>query len=231
MIIHTISNYLKTHKRLVIPQLGAFIVKEPGQVLFTELLKHDDGVLRGVLCAEGMSEVEAAGVIDRFVYEVRHAVEHRAEYRMGDFGNFKYAPNGTIRFSCEPVEPEPAPERVSLRHEQVAEAVRTAFSDMPRSSTPKLTPEPCLKGLRYGKPRKNDKAAYSYVGRSSPRRGVDRFLLLAVAAAVIAVAAIAFGYYRKASDKTLELPQTEQTDSAEQAPQTDSIQSQQAVTE
>lgn len=222
MIIHTLSHYLETHKRLVIPQLGTFVVKEPGQVLFTELLKRDDGVLRGVLCAEGMSEIEAAGEIDRFVYEVRHAMEHRAEYRMGGFGNFRHGPNGTIRFVYEPhpAEPTPQPDRVVPRHEQLAEAVRTAFSEMHLSSSVKRNPEPCLKGLRYGKPHKYANA-YTYVGRSS-RRGIDRFLLLAIAAAVIAVAAIAFGYYRKASDRKSEIPQTEQV------PQTDSIQPQQS---
>lgn len=52
MLIPVITQYLETHKRLVIPQLGAFIVKEPGRaVLFSELLKRDDGVLRGLLCA------------------------------------------------------------------------------------------------------------------------------------------------------------------------------------
>ena len=59
MLIPVITQYLETHKRLVIPQLGAFIVKEPGRaVLFSELLKRDDGVLRGLLCARGLNELE-----------------------------------------------------------------------------------------------------------------------------------------------------------------------------
>ena len=53
MLIRIISQYLETHKRLVVPQLGAFIVKEPEHtVLFSELLKRDDGVLRGLLQAQ-----------------------------------------------------------------------------------------------------------------------------------------------------------------------------------
>ena len=78
-----VTQYLESHKRLVIPQFGAFIVKEPGhEVLFSELLKRDDGVLRGLLRARGLGDLEAAGEIDRFVFEVRHAVERGAEYRM-----------------------------------------------------------------------------------------------------------------------------------------------------
>ena len=56
MLIPVITQYLETHKRLVIPQLGAFIVKEPGRaVLFSELLKRDAGVLRGLLWGAGAS--------------------------------------------------------------------------------------------------------------------------------------------------------------------------------
>lgn len=68
MLIPVIAQYLRSHRRLIIPQMGAFIVKEPGQsVLFSELLKRDDGVLRSLLVAAGSSELEAGGEIDRFV--------------------------------------------------------------------------------------------------------------------------------------------------------------------
>ncbi len=73
-----IQRYLAGHKRLVVPQLGAFVVKEPGQVLFTELLKRDDGALRALLAEAGADPLKAAGEIDRFVFEVRHAAEHGA---------------------------------------------------------------------------------------------------------------------------------------------------------
>ena len=80
VLIRTISQYLESHKRLVVPQLGTFIVKEPGvSIVFSELLKRDDGTLRRLLIDGGLSELEAAGEIDRFVFEVRHAVEHGAE--------------------------------------------------------------------------------------------------------------------------------------------------------
>ena len=60
MIVKLISKYLETHKRLVVPNLGAFIVKVPGQsVLFSNLIKNDDGVLRSLLTADGISDMEA----------------------------------------------------------------------------------------------------------------------------------------------------------------------------
>ena len=103
MLIRIISQYLETHKRLVVPQLGAFIVKEPEHtVLFSELLKRDDGVLRALLQAEGVHELEAAGEIDRFVFEVRHAVEHGTPCPLPGFGTLCPGANGTIAFRYEP---------------------------------------------------------------------------------------------------------------------------------
>ena len=71
MLVQTISQYLGSHKRLVVPQLGTFIVKEPGvSIVFSELLKRDDGVLRGLLREAGVGELEAAGDIDRFCTQI-----------------------------------------------------------------------------------------------------------------------------------------------------------------
>ncbi|MEG2061027.1 MAG: hypothetical protein RRY33_04115, partial [Alistipes sp.] len=103
VLIQIISHYLTSHKRLVVPQLGAFIVKEPeGRVLFSEMLKRDDGVLRELLCKEGASEVEAAGLIDRFVFEVRYAVEHGAVYRIEGLGILRQGENQTLAFDYLP---------------------------------------------------------------------------------------------------------------------------------
>ena len=86
-MVQTISQYLGSHKLLVVPQLGTFIVKEPGvSIVFSELLKRDDGVLRGLLREAGVGELEAAGEIDRFVFEVRHAAQHGQEFRLDGFG-------------------------------------------------------------------------------------------------------------------------------------------------
>ena len=230
MLSLVISQYLESHKRLVVPQLGAFIVKEPGHaVLFSELLKRDDGVLRGLLRAGGLGELEAAGEIDRFVFEIRHAVEHGSEYPLEGFGVMKPGPNATIAFVYEPrpAAESPAEEpagrkRPTLQPEKVAEAVKTAFAEPRVSASAKMNPDPSVRGLRYGKPPKSTDA-YRYVDRV-PRRRADRFIWIAVIAAVLAVAAIAFGLWRDAREKQaeneyIELPQAAAFPSAASQPE------------
>lgn len=269
-----LTKYLETHKRIVVPQLGAFLVKEPGKsILFSELVKRDDGVLRGLLMADGRSEVEAAGAIDRFVFEVRHAVESGTEYRLADFGTMMPGPNGTIRFSYRPVvrldrpirpaEPVPAPSVVrqtppvpnpvgrpapepaadavpastqepAPRAEEpessckshidtarVAETVRKAFSDEP--DEPDDADAPTKKSSTKRPGRSYEYEAGEEAGKeagkaySERRPAFDRFLFVAILAAVIAVAAIAFGFWREARERQAEetlqqMEQMEQTD-------------------
>lgn len=300
VLIPLVSQYLRSHKRLVVPQLGAFIVKEPERcVLFSELLKRDDGVLRALLTAAGMGDVEAAGEIDRFVFEVRHAVQHGREYRLEGFGVMRPGPNGTIAFDYDP-QPAPAEsapaESASSVSDPAATGSEAAATSAPAESpaaakqpsaatssagttsaaassaatlsaassaaknassgptladgnapaarssaastsaasnapaapqsapqhaarqtyvepriTPsaKLNPEPYVRGLRYGKPRKSTDA-YRYVDAPPRRRRTDRFLLVALIAAAVALAAIAFGYYREARERRAEAEFIEQ---------------------
>lgn len=103
MIVELISKYLETHKRLVVPNLGAFIVKIPGEsVLFSNLIKNDDGVLRSLLMSGGVSEMEAAAAVDRFVFEVRIRLQNNGVCRLGGFGELRCGANETISFVYAP---------------------------------------------------------------------------------------------------------------------------------
>ena len=77
-----------------------------------------------------------------------------------------------------------------------------AFTEPHISPSAKMNPDPSVRGLRYGKPPKNTNA-YTYVGRA-PRRRADRFIWIAVIAAVLALAAIGYGYYRDMRERQLE---------------------------
>ncbi len=102
MIVEIIYNYLQTNKRLVVPNLGAFIVKQSAEgerkVLFSNLVKSDDGVLRALLIEKGVNELEAAGVIDRFVFEVNHRLDNGGVCALEGFGALKRGANGSMSF-------------------------------------------------------------------------------------------------------------------------------------
>ena len=103
MIVELISKYLENNKRLVVPNLGAFIVKEAGRVvLFSNLIKGDDGVLRSLLVEAGVSEMETAAALDRFVFEVNFRLESTGECLLDGFGVLKSGVNGTVSFAYKP---------------------------------------------------------------------------------------------------------------------------------
>lgn len=139
-----IIDYLTEHRRLVIPSLGAFIRKsETREVVFSEMLKRDDGVLRGLLAEQGMGEIEAAGAIDRFIFELRCAIDNNSVFRAEGLGVFARGENGTIRFRYLPAvaeEPrqQPEPELV-----EEADALRSESASEPQAeSEPQSEPEP-----------------------------------------------------------------------------------------
>ena len=235
MLVQTISQYLGSHKRLVVPQLGTFIVKEPGvSIVFSELLKRDDGVLRGLLREAGVGELEAAGEIDRFVFEVRHAAQHGQEFRLDGFGVLRPGPNGTIAFAYEPrpvqSAADAAPGAASVpAGTRPAPAGQTPpklpYSEPRVSPSAKMNPDPSVRGLRYGKPPKTT-AAYTYVDRPPRRRRADRFIWVAAIAAAIAV-----GYLREANDKEAEMQYLEQPADPQPATDTGAATPEQPITE
>ncbi len=160
-----IANYLKQHRRLVVPQLGAFIRKSEGEeVVFSEMLKRDDGVLASLLRAEGLGEIEAAGAIDRFVFELRHRIDSGAVFQAEGLGVFARGENNTIRFRHLPTEepatdieskeqpqvvptpqPEPEPQPTPEQIEPEVQAERVAVekgTEEPATPTPQTVEEP-----------------------------------------------------------------------------------------
>ena len=99
LVINIITGYLKHNNRIVVPQLGTFIVKpSDGSIIFSELMRTDDGVLRSLLVAYGINELAANGMIDRLRFEIKHAISSGEKYTIANFGEFSSGENGTIRF-------------------------------------------------------------------------------------------------------------------------------------
>lgn len=219
-----IAEHLRTHKRLVVPQLGAFLVKAPGdEVLFSELFKRDDGVLRGLLTKGGASDIEAAGAIDRLIFDLRHAVQNGGRYVIEGVGTFRAGPSGALTFAgqtpagvaagsaqtptagAETPMPEAAASVVETPSGAAGSAASDAFGGERR---PQYEPDPCVKGLTYGRPLKTTDA-YTLVGRK-PARRIDTFLVVAVVAALLAVGVIVYGYLSDRRAKQVQAEFTEE---------------------
>jgi hypothetical protein len=126
MIDNIILEYLRTNKRLVVPELGSFIRKEGGETVFAEFLKKDDGVLTGLLAKEyGLEPAEAAEAASGYADSVRRTVAASGRYVVEGVGVLHTDANGQLALegAGEPkrsvsvveevitvVEPEPEPE-------------------------------------------------------------------------------------------------------------------------
>ena len=144
MIVEIIAKYLESNKRLVVPNLGTFIVKVAGEsVLFSALIKNDDGVLRSLVAQQGMSELEAAGVVDRFVFEVDYRLQNDKECRLKGFGVLKGSDSGVVKFvydttvDGENLDGETVERKRPAQKSQVTEPV---VESVAKESQPKVEP-------------------------------------------------------------------------------------------
>ena len=93
MVAKVIAEYLLSNRKLVVPAFGAFVVKETGELAFTNLLNENDGVLASLLRDKGLNEMEAAVTIDRFIFEVRHELEQYGYCCLGELGTMRLEPD------------------------------------------------------------------------------------------------------------------------------------------
>ncbi len=104
MLATIISKYLESNRRLVIPQLGAFLVKEPDHVvIFSQLLTKDDGVLLQLIIEQEVTEIEANGLITRLLFDIRYIVENGGEYHLDGVGKFTTSQEKSLLFEHIPM--------------------------------------------------------------------------------------------------------------------------------
>lgn len=208
LLVHTVKEYLEHNKRIVVPRLGTFIVKPDGQtIVFSELLRDDDGVLRSLLTTKGLSDLEIDGMIDRMIFNIRHAVSGGKDYVVEGFGTFASGANGTIRFTSVKqkvivqgyIKPAiPLSENADRRE---AKAPITITYDKPSEHEVKMSrshianPDPYLRGLKYDKHKKSEREGTVYVmsgGKQSRRHN----MLIALIAAIAVIGAVSYIFVR-----------------------------------
>ncbi len=184
IVVEVIAEHLLSNRRLVVPNFGAFMVKESGERVFSDLLRTDDGTLSSLLRSKGLSEMEAAVMTDRFIFEVRHELEQYGYCRLGEIGTLRIDPTTKATRLHPPVQGELpkqtpyVPKQISetdivkpenTNNEQTAEVKEQKVSEISTPTAPK-------KVIR-------------------PRKKFDFVMVVAVIIVVAALAAIGYGWY------------------------------------
>ena len=100
MVNKIIADYLKTNKRLVVPQFGAFLHKDDGTVAFVPFLKKDDGVLIQLIgSAYGLNPGDAQAAIEEFTAEIKKNIAARGAYIIEGIGTLKIDSNSIYSVS------------------------------------------------------------------------------------------------------------------------------------
>lgn len=215
LITNIIVEYLKYNKRLCVPKLGTFIVKQAsGEIKFSDLMRNDDGVLCSLLLAYGVKELEAKGMMDRFVFEVHHAVAIDGKFTIASLGEFTADINNTITFkqAATPTQPQQVtpPKQggrikppIEVLEQRLTEHERLHPKQQPERQTKSIDkrkaktqrgeeqeislgkPEAYLRGLKYDS-NKNKKREEG--GRSSRAGGSGKWLIIVLAVVAIGVA-------------------------------------------
>ena len=200
MVLGVITEYLRENRKLVIPGFGAIMAKESGERVFSELLRSDDGVLTSLLRDKGLSELEVAVVIDRFIFETRHELEQYGYCRLGEVGTLRLEPETKVLRLYEPVYgempkqtpyvPQPVVEDELQPKEEVAEE-QTEPVSTPIREVGKPQPQPAPQPAPQPKPQ----PAPQPQPKPRPKSKLDFVMVFAVVVLIIALAGIAYGIY------------------------------------
>lgn len=152
MIDKIITAYLRNNKRLVVPDFGAFILKDGEEVVFVEFLKKDDRVLSSLLCKEfTIDEDDARSAIDEYVMKIRRTVGATGKYVIEGLGSLHTDVNGLFALAYDPrvrketpdIEipapepPAPAPERPAMQVYTKEDHVRERKPELREEAAPR----------------------------------------------------------------------------------------------
>lgn len=109
-----LKQLIAQHKRVVIPEFGAFLKKEvPGgeELVFSPFLRKDDGVVTDAIVREyGVETEDARAMVAEFVIYLRHSLASSGRYHIEGVGLLAADTNGTVTLKEEEpqvVVPEP----------------------------------------------------------------------------------------------------------------------------
>lgn len=192
IVVEVITEYLQHNRRLVVPAFGAFMAKESGERIFSNLLNTDDGVLASLLRARGLSEMETAVTIDRFIFEVRHELEEYGYCRLGEIGTLRCEPATKVLRLYPPVQGE-LPKQTPYVPKSLE--TRDGVSGTNEiDGTNGTTETNGTNGQNTITPNASN-APKTPKTPAKPRKKFDFVMVVAIVILVAALAAIAYGWY------------------------------------
>lgn len=210
MIETLIADYLKDHRRIVVPELGAFLKKEDERVVFVPFLNKDDGILNQLVKQSyGASQAESVSVISQYVSSIRSAISASGYYFIKNIGTLKNDHNGIIYLDSNESQPDSQPVSFAvpspaLAAQQAPELQIRAAKSQVVLETESKSPfdikrsEPQTENFA-GKVRPvvaNDMSRDSmndYSGK--PGKKADLLLIIAIIVAIIAICVMIYSYY------------------------------------
>ncbi|MBR2452098.1 MAG: hypothetical protein IKB37_02870 [Rikenellaceae bacterium] len=203
MISRIVNKLLKTEKRITIPALGSFMKRNDGVIVFTDMLKDDDGVLaRHVAAQMFVSTKEAQEDISKFTEQVNRNLRERGVAELSDLGLLTRNAQGKLTFISKDaadastpqssIEPAPSQMPKTVIQTETTPNAETNSPSKPTRDTTTLTPQKATK----------DNSASSKPITRTPKRAPaptkpkrDWVLISAIIAACIALACMAFGIF------------------------------------
>lgn len=103
MLNSIIKDFFNTNTRLVVPNFGTFIKKtDTSEIIFTEILKKDDGVLVSLVMQQySLERIMAVEMVNKYVKTIKHQTLVDGSYVITDFGEIQLKDNGTFLFVPE----------------------------------------------------------------------------------------------------------------------------------
>lgn len=231
MINNLIVTQLKKDKRIIIPELGAFLEKSSdNSVVFIQFLNQDDGVLSNLLAEKfGIELTKAQQIIKDYSNSVKSTLSSRGQFTIEGIGTLRLDSNGAIfldsksattdRFESTENFQSDAP--TSIAQEESPESYEPNATTTPASISDR--PSEDLGGIFSTSSSKSEEKIHNIDSEklatnrdqidNSPHREkkkFDLFLLFAIIAALVAIFSIIYGYLTDNQDMVMPKNNTEQ---------------------
>lgn len=191
IVAEAIAEHLRSNRKVIVPAFGAFMVKESGERVFSDLLSTDDGLLFSLLQNKGLKEMEAAVMIDRFIFEVRNELDRYGYCRLGEIGTLRIEPTTKVLRLYPPVHGELPKQTPYIPKIVESQESRASLVENRESRVESVQQEQEKKTITH-----SASTAPTASKRSvKPRKKFDFVVAVAVIILAAALMAIGYGWY------------------------------------